>query len=48
MCYLVADANLEPYSGNSRLCLIGADHCKYPRTYASAEAIQASFPMLGT
>ncbi|EFJ23478.1 hypothetical protein SELMODRAFT_415431 [Selaginella moellendorffii] len=23
-----------------RLCLIGADHCKYPRTYTSPEAIQ--------
>ncbi|EFJ27241.1 hypothetical protein SELMODRAFT_412239 [Selaginella moellendorffii] len=23
-----------------QLCLIGADHCKYPRTYASPEAIQ--------
>ncbi|XP_042509990.1 protein transport protein SEC16A homolog [Macadamia integrifolia] len=39
-CYLVADANFESYSDTARLCLIGADHWKYPRTYASPEAIQ--------
>nr|XP_043629529.1 protein transport protein SEC16B homolog [Erigeron canadensis] len=40
ICYLVAEANFEPYSDSARLCLIGADHMKYPRTYASPEAIQ--------
>ncbi|OIW10835.1 hypothetical protein TanjilG_27781 [Lupinus angustifolius] len=40
ICYLVAEANFEPYSDSARLCLIGADHWKYPRTYASPEAIQ--------
>ncbi|CAI9095794.1 OLC1v1031809C1 [Oldenlandia corymbosa var. corymbosa] len=40
MCYLVAEANFEPYSDIARLCLIGADHWKFPRTYASPEAIQ--------
>uniref|UniRef100_A0A7I4DLP5 Protein transport protein sec16 n=1 Tax=Physcomitrium patens TaxID=3218 RepID=A0A7I4DLP5_PHYPA len=40
VCYLIADANLESYSGNARLCLIGADHCKNPRTFVTAEAIQ--------
>lgn len=40
ICYLVAEANLEPYSNSARLCLIGADHMKCPRTYASPEAIQ--------
>ncbi|KAL6007833.1 hypothetical protein ACLOJK_033336 [Asimina triloba] len=39
-CYLVADANFEPYSDTARMCLIGADHWKFPRTYASPEAIQ--------
>ncbi|GLT52501.1 hypothetical protein SLA2020_258390 [Shorea laevis] len=39
-CYLVAEANLEPFSDSSRLCLIGADHWKFPRTFASPEAIQ--------
>ncbi|KAJ4954558.1 hypothetical protein NE237_011341 [Protea cynaroides] len=39
-CYLVADANFESYSDSARLCLIGADHWKHPRTYASPEAIQ--------
>ncbi|KAJ4953350.1 hypothetical protein NE237_030182 [Protea cynaroides] len=39
-CYLVADANFESYSDSARLCLIGADHWKYPRTYVSPEAIQ--------
>jgi len=41
-CYLVAEANFEPYSDSARLCLIGADHWKCPRTYASPEAIQVS------
>lgn len=40
ICYLVAEANLEPYSDSARLCLVGADHWKFPRTYASPEAIQ--------
>ncbi|KAF5729847.1 hypothetical protein HS088_TW20G00212 [Tripterygium wilfordii] len=40
ICYLVAEANFESYSDSARLCLIGADHLKYPRTYASPEAIQ--------
>ncbi|KAG1359318.1 Protein transport protein sec16 [Cocos nucifera] len=39
-CYLVAEANFESYSDSARLCLIGADHWKCPRTYASPEAIQ--------
>ncbi|KAK4748537.1 hypothetical protein SAY87_015123 [Trapa incisa] len=40
LCYLVAEANFESYSDSARLCLIGADHWKCPRTYASPEAIQ--------
>lgn len=40
ICYLVAEASIEPYSDAARLCLIGADHLKFPRTYASPEAIQ--------
>nr|XP_043614014.1 protein transport protein SEC16B homolog isoform X2 [Erigeron canadensis] len=40
ICYLVAEASFEPYSDTARLCLIGADHWKHPRTYASPEAIQ--------
>uniref|UniRef100_A0A5B7AAT1 Protein transport protein sec16 n=1 Tax=Davidia involucrata TaxID=16924 RepID=A0A5B7AAT1_DAVIN len=40
ICYLVAETNFEPYSDSARLCLIGADHWKFPRTYASPEAIQ--------
>lgn len=39
-CYLAAEANFEPYSDSARLCLIGADHWKYPRTYACPDAIQ--------
>ncbi|KAF6141683.1 hypothetical protein GIB67_001235 [Kingdonia uniflora] len=39
-CYLVAEANFESYSDIARLCLIGADHWKFPRTFASPEAIQ--------
>ncbi|MCD7450478.1 hypothetical protein HAX54_006549 [Datura stramonium] len=40
ICYLVAEANFEQYSDTGRLCLVGADHLKFPRTYASPEAIQ--------
>ncbi|KAK7406260.1 hypothetical protein VNO78_07883 [Psophocarpus tetragonolobus] len=40
ICYLVAEANFESYSDSARLCLIGADHWKCPRTYASPDAIQ--------
>nr|KYP67221.1 Protein transport protein Sec16B [Cajanus cajan] len=40
ICYLVAEANFELYSDSARICLIGADHWKCPRTYASPEAIQ--------
>ncbi|KAL0326566.1 UNVERIFIED_CONTAM: protein transport protein SEC16A [Sesamum angustifolium] len=40
ICYLVAEASFEPYSDTARICLVGADHWKYPRTYASPEAIQ--------
>ncbi|XVE57648.1 hypothetical protein DITRI_Ditri04bG0106700 [Diplodiscus trichospermus] len=40
ICYLVAEANFELYSDRARLCLIGADHWKFPRTFASPEAIQ--------
>ncbi|KDP39874.1 hypothetical protein JCGZ_03405 [Jatropha curcas] len=40
ICYLVAEANFESYSDTARLCLIGADHWKHPRTYTSPEAIQ--------
>ncbi|CAK7356373.1 unnamed protein product [Dovyalis caffra] len=40
ICYLIAEANFESYSDTARLCLIGADHWKHPRTYASPEAIQ--------
>ncbi|CAL9112327.1 unnamed protein product [Musa textilis] len=39
-CYLIAEANIEPYSDSARLCLIGADHWKYPRTYATPDSIQ--------
>lgn len=40
ICYLVSEANIESYSESSRLCLAGSDHLKYPRTYASPQAIQ--------
>ncbi|KAG8374729.1 hypothetical protein BUALT_Bualt10G0026200 [Buddleja alternifolia] len=40
ICYLVAERSFEPYSDSARLCLVGADHLKFPRTYASPEAIQ--------
>ncbi|KAF2299063.1 hypothetical protein GH714_030487 [Hevea brasiliensis] len=40
ICYLVAETNFESYSDSARLCLIGADHWKHPRTYANPEAIQ--------
>ncbi|XP_058086809.1 protein transport protein SEC16A homolog [Magnolia sinica] len=39
-CYLVAETNFESYSDSARLCLIGADHMRCPRTFASPDAIQ--------
>ena len=39
-CYLIAEENIELYSDSARLCLIGADHWKYPRTYVTPDAIQ--------
>lgn len=43
ICYLIAEASFEPYSDSSRLCLVGADHFKFPRTYVSPDAIQVVF-----
>ncbi|KAK6118960.1 hypothetical protein DH2020_047298 [Rehmannia glutinosa] len=40
ICYLVAEASFESYSDTARMCLVGADHWNFPRTYASPEAIQ--------
>ncbi|GFZ01162.1 RGPR-like protein [Actinidia rufa] len=40
ICYIVAEANFEPYSDSARMCLVGADHLKFPRTFASPDAIQ--------
>ncbi|KAI8022480.1 hypothetical protein LOK49_LG03G02577 [Camellia lanceoleosa] len=38
ICYLVAEANCESYSDTARICLIGADHLKFPRTHASPDS----------
>ncbi|XP_051129413.1 protein transport protein SEC16B homolog [Andrographis paniculata] len=40
ICYLIAEASFESYSDTARMCLLGVDHFKFPRTYASPEAIQ--------
>ncbi|CAN6172109.1 unnamed protein product [Urochloa humidicola] len=39
-CYLVAELNIDSYSESARMCLIGADHLRCPRTFASPLAIQ--------
>ncbi|WVZ82959.1 hypothetical protein U9M48_030159 [Paspalum notatum var. saurae] len=39
-CYLVAELNIDSYSESARMCLIGADHLRCPRTFISPEAIQ--------
>ncbi|KAI4974223.1 hypothetical protein ZWY2020_047503 [Hordeum vulgare] len=39
-CYLVAELNIDPYSESARMCLLGADHLRCPRTFTSPEAIQ--------
>ncbi|CAN6202853.1 unnamed protein product [Urochloa humidicola] len=39
-CYLVAELNIDSYSESARMCLIGADHLRCPRTFASPVAIQ--------
>lgn len=38
--YVVAGLPLQPYAPGARLCLVGADHKSFPRTYASPQAIQ--------
>jgi len=40
IAYIIAKERPIPYALNSRLCLLGADHRKYPRTYATPQAIQ--------
>jgi hypothetical protein len=42
-CYLAAELNIESYSESSRMCLIGADHLRCPRTFTSPEAIQVFY-----
>jgi COPII coat assembly protein SEC16 len=42
-CYLVAELNIDSYSGSARMCLIGADHLRCPRTFTSPEAIQVFY-----
>lgn len=39
-CYLVAELNIDAYSESARMCLLGADHLRCPRTFTSPEAIQ--------
>ncbi|KAM0903518.1 hypothetical protein ACQ4PT_018612 [Festuca glaucescens] len=39
-CYLVAELNIDSYSESARICLLGADHLRCPRTFTSPEAIQ--------
>ncbi|KAH7425052.1 hypothetical protein KP509_11G037700 [Ceratopteris richardii] len=39
-CYLVAEKSFEPFSENARMCLIGADHFKWHRTFATPLSIQ--------
>ncbi|KAI5065238.1 hypothetical protein GOP47_0019933 [Adiantum capillus-veneris] len=39
-CYLVADTTFESFSKEARLCLVGADHFKFQRTFATPQAIQ--------
>ena len=41
-CYLLAELNIDSYSESARMCLIGADHLRCPRTFASPEAIQVN------
>lgn len=41
-CYLVAELNIDSYSESARMCLIGADHLRCPRTFTSPEAIQVN------
>ncbi|CAI5496808.1 unnamed protein product, partial [Closterium sp. Naga37s-1] len=42
ICYLVAAGSLEPFSSSARMCLLGTDHLKHPRTFVTARAIQRS------
>jgi hypothetical protein len=42
-CYLVAELNIDSYSESARICLVGADHLRCPRTFTSPEAIQVLY-----
>jgi len=39
VAYALSKQRPTPYSFNSRLCLIGADHRKFPRTYVTPRAV---------
>lgn len=42
VAYALSSERPAPYGFNSRLCLVGADHKKFPRTYVSPRAVQLS------
>ena len=38
--YVLAGASPTPFHPSARVCLVGADHRRFPRTYATPDAIQ--------
>ena len=40
LCYAVAGSPLQPWDPASRLCLLGADHRRLPRSALSVAAFQ--------
>ena len=42
IAYALSKERPTPYSFNSRLCLVGSDHRKFPRTYVTPRAVQLS------
>lgn len=42
IAYALSNERPAPYAFNSRLCLVGADHKKFPRTYVAPRAVHLS------
>jgi len=40
LCYIAASCPLEKFSPQARVCLVGADHRRFPRTYATVQSFQ--------
>ena len=42
LCYVLAGSTPEAFAPGARLCLVGGDHKRFPRTFARAETVLAT------